>query len=278
MQTEQIRKDYDELIAPHYDHDPQSVLGDSLDRAVVQIVKRLPAPSNGELLRLLDVGMGTGRFLEKLRGALPRAIQPFGLDLSEKMIECARARHPDLTAVVGDAESLRDQFSGESFDLISTHFITGYVPVSVLAPQIWDRLAEGGYWSIVGGTKDGFPALQKKANNRLLRWLFGVGALEVDDVIVNPKDHQDLANGLEANGFVIQETETFRPPLSFANLDEFLEFAYYGGWLTPFVEKLGLHKARGLFRRALNTFVFPARDNHSIEIALARKGPRRPRK
>ena len=37
--------------------------------------------------------------------------------------------------------------------------------MKVLAPKIYERLEEGGYWSFVGGTKAGFPALQAEANS-----------------------------------------------------------------------------------------------------------------
>jgi SAM-dependent methyltransferase len=275
MQTNQIQRQYDEVIAPHYDHDPQSVLGDSLARALAQIQRRQLSAANGKPLKVLDVGMGTGRFLEKLTCETDRPIQPYGLDFSARMVEVARARVPNLTAVVGDAEDLDSHFADEAFDLICTHFITGFVPAGVLARPIWDRLAPGGYWSLVGGTRQGFPVLQKKANGRLLRWAFGGRSLAVDDLVCNPADQAEVSRTLEGHGFVIRESETFQPQLHFRNLNEFLEFAYYGGWLTPFVEALGLHRARRLLRLVLNTFVFPVQDHHSIVVLLAQKGERR---
>jgi hypothetical protein len=144
----------------------------------------------------------------------------------------------------------------------------------VLAPKIHARLADGGWWSLVGGTKAGFPALQRKANSRAIRWLFGGRKLDVDGLVSNPADRAEVVGALEANGFAVRAAETFLPPLHFADLREFLEFAYYGGWLTPFIEALGLHRARPLVRAVLNTCVFPAKDHHCIEIVLAQKvGP-----
>ncbi len=273
MYTEVIQRQYNEVIAPHYDHDPQSVTGDSLDRAVAQVLAR---PAAGGLpLRVFDVGLGTGLFLQKLQARAGRAVRPFGLDLSDKMIEAARVKLPDLAAVVDTAENLDAHFPGETFDLIATHFITGFVPADVLAPRIRDRLADGGCWSFIGGTKQGFPVLQQKANARLLRWLFGGKHIEVDDMVCNPADRADLEQTLRKHGFVVRAAETFRPEIRFANLNEFLEFAYYGGWLTPFVEALGLHRAGAVLRLVLNTFVFPLADHHAIEVVLAQKGDRR---
>src|SRR5262249_60138801 len=113
-------------------------------------------------------------------------LQPFGLDLSEKMIEIASRRIPDLVAAVGDAADLADHFPGESFDVICTHFITGFVPMRELAPVIRDRLEPGGVWSLVGGPKAGFPVLPAKANGRPVRPLYGGRPPAVADIGCNP--------------------------------------------------------------------------------------------
>jgi SAM-dependent methyltransferase len=269
MQTELIQRQYDDVIAPHYDRDPYEVTSRSLDRAVDQLRRRAADPLTAPL-RVLDLGMGTGAFLAKLRDHAAY-LRPYGIDVSEKMIDIARTRIPGLVAAVDDAANLDGQFEHESFDLVSTHFVTGFVPMAVLAPKIHRRLAVGGYWSFVGGTMAAFPELQKIARGRVGRWLYGGAPLSVGDLVVNPAGRDEIVGTLTSHGYVVRECETFTPGFEFRNLDEFLEFAYYGSWLTPFVEKLGLHRASFLMRVALNLFVFPVRDHHCIEIVLAQK-------
>jgi SAM-dependent methyltransferase len=269
-QAQLIQRQYDEIIASHYDADPQSVVGDSLDLALKQIEAQ-EAQNGNEVLKALDLGVGTGRFLEKLRAYAGPRVRPFGLDISEKMIDIARTRLPELTAEVDDAANLDGHFPGVAFDLICTHFITGFIPIDVLAPKVSARLETGGLWSVVGGTKEGFPVLQKKANGKLIKLLFGIKSFEVDDYVCNPADEAEVKAALERHGFAVRACETFWPGLSFKNLEEFLDFAYYGGWLTPFVEGLGLHKANKVMRAVLNGLLFPVRDKHSIVIALAQK-------
>lgn len=272
MQANVIQRQYDEVIAPRYDFDPQSVIGDSLERAIEQIQRQKRAPSDDEPMTVLDLGVGTGRFLEKLRSRSLRPIQPYGLDISQKMIEVARRRIPDLVPAVDNAANLDDHFPSLSFDLICTHFITGFVPLGVLAPKVWGKLEGGGIWSFVGGTKAGFPDLQKKAATLpLKKWLFGGSPLNVDDRVCNPADQNEVVRTLEENGFTVCECETFCPNLHFNNFKDFMEFAYYGGWLTPFLEALGLHKANWTIRTLLNTFLFPMKDHHKIVLALAQK-------
>jgi SAM-dependent methyltransferase len=271
MSTQTVQHAYNDVVAPHYDLDPQGVTGRSLDLAVQQLQQNHFFGYGSQPSRILDLGMGTGLFLSRLKVLGGEQIVPFGLDLAENMVANAHAKIPDLVAEVADAANLDEHFPGQTFDCVATHFITGFVPMSVLAPKIWDRLDEGGYWSLVGGTKGAYPALQAKANSRMLRWLCGAGSRTVDDLFCNPADQGEVARTFEAHGFEVCAAETFEPPLEFRNFDEFMEFAYQGGWLTPLIETIGLHKVGPLTRWLLNRLVFPMHDHHSIAIVLARK-------
>ncbi len=271
MTTSAIQRQYDEVIASRYDLDPQSVNGDTLDRAVAQIRKQRLLGDGSTRLSVYDVGMGTGMFLTRLKALADDQIQPFGLDLSPKMIDCAYRKFPDLVGTVDTAANLDAHFRDQSFDLICTHFISGFVPLSILAPKVWSRLAVGGYWSYLGATKRSYPKLQAKADSKLLKFLFRGPKLDVESMVMSPANRQEVVDTLKQNNFAIRQSETFEPKLRFRNVDEFLEFAYYGGWLTPFIEAIGLHQAGAFTRFALNRFLFPLEDHHSIEIHLAQK-------
>jgi ubiquinone/menaquinone biosynthesis C-methylase UbiE len=95
MQTSIIQRQYDEVIAPHYDFDPQAVTGRSLDMALEQVLRCGGLDVDGAPLRALDLGMGTGAFLAKVREHAP-GLRPFGIDISQKMIDIARERIPGL--------------------------------------------------------------------------------------------------------------------------------------------------------------------------------------
>jgi predicted TPR repeat methyltransferase len=235
MSTATVHHAYNEVVAPHYDLDPQGVTGDSLDRAVRQLREHhvydaadAPAP-----FRVLDLGMGTGLFLAKLKAVAGARLIPFGLDLSENMVAHALRKLPELIAEVADAADLDTQFPGQTFDCVCTHFITGFVPMTLLAPKIWDRLEDGGYWSFVGGTLAAYPVLQAKASSRVVRWLFGAGPEIVNERFCNPANCDAVVRVLAANGFEVCVAETFAPALDFCDFDAFMEFAYQGGWLTP---------------------------------------------
>jgi SAM-dependent methyltransferase len=271
MITQTIHHAYNDVVASHYDLDPQTVIGPSLDSAVSQLRKQGLVGDGAKRLRVLDLGMGTGMFLAKLKALGGEQVEPFGLDLAENMVENARRKIPDLTAEVGNAADLESHFPGQTFDCISTHFITGFVPMTVLAPKIWDRLEEGGHWSLAGGTKAAYPGLRAKADSKFLRWLTGAGSRKIEDEFINPADLNDVVRTLAAHGFEAREGETFEPPLDFRNFNDFMDYGYQGGWLTPAIEAVGLHKAGFLKRWLMNRLIFPLKDHHSIAITLLRK-------
>jgi SAM-dependent methyltransferase len=271
MRAQALHHAYNEIVAPHYDLDPQGVTGDSLDRAVRQLSQQIYFGDGALPFRVLDLGMGTGMFLSRLKALGGDHIVPFGLDLSENMIANALRKIPELVAEVDDAANFDAHFPGQSFDCICTHFITGFVPMHLLAPKIRSRLDEGGYWSFVGGTKGGFPGLQAKGNSRFLRWLSGAGNRQVDTTFINPADLAETIKNLEAYDFEVCEAETFEPVVNFRNFDQFMEFGYQGGWFTPLIEAIGLQKTGIVTRWLLNRLFFPVNDHHSIAIVLAKK-------
>jgi SAM-dependent methyltransferase len=271
MSTATIHHAYNDVVASHYDLDPQGVITRSLNHAIQHLQAEDVLGAGKEPFRVLDIGMGTGQFLDKLKLIADGQIVPFGIDLAENMVENARKRIPDLVAVVGDAAKLDDYFPGQQFDCICTHFVTGYVSMRVLGPMIANRLAPGGYWSLVGGTKAAYRALQAKGDSKLLRRLTGAGSRKMDDTVLNPADAQEVASNMESYGFTMRASQTFEPALEFNDFDQFMEFGYRGGWLTPLIESMGLHRAGPMKRWLLNRLAFPVHDTHNIVIALGRK-------
>jgi len=273
MLTNTIRRQYDEIIASNYDLDPQGITGDSQDFAIGQLKQENVLAAGLPTLNVLDIGMGTGMFLSKLRKASERIIEPFGLDLSENMAQQAKLKHPDLEFVVDDATRFDAHFSGREFDLICTHFITGFVPIPHLAPRIFDRLSPDGYWSFLGATSTAYPELQKMANSRLVHGLFGAGEMDVSKDVPTPENTADACGQLKDQGFVIASAETYRPELNFPDFQSFMEYGYHGGWLTPFIEKLRLQDAGWATQKLVNFLIFPIRDHHHIAAIVARKPP-----
>ncbi|WP_165253016.1 class I SAM-dependent methyltransferase [Paludisphaera soli] len=270
MSTATVHHAYNDVVATYYDLDPQGIIGRSLDRGILQL-RQEGLLDPGVELRILDIGMGTGLFLGKFAAQASGRIAPYGVDLAENMLEVARRRLPDLVAVAGDASDLDAHFPGIQFDCICTHFVTGFVSMRVLAPQIARRLKPGGYWSLIGGTKAAYAALQSKGNSGLLRRLAGAGDRRMDDRVLNPADLREVEATMDAHGIEVRRGETFEPELAFEDFEAFMDFGHRGGWLTPLIEEMGLHKAGPLKRWLIDRLAFPVKDSHNIVVALGRK-------
>ena len=85
----------------------------------------LDAVHAGTGTRLLDVATGPGYVAET---AVARGSDVVGLDLSETMLEFARARVPDVRFVQGDATAL--PFPDASFDAVVAAFVLLHLGVS----------------------------------------------------------------------------------------------------------------------------------------------------
>jgi SAM-dependent methyltransferase len=71
--------------------------------------------------RVLDIGCGSGALLQR---ATESGAIPFGVDISEALVQAARERVPAATVALGDAQTLdlRAAADGEPFDRIVSRF------------------------------------------------------------------------------------------------------------------------------------------------------------
>ncbi len=109
----------------------------------------LDAAGVGPRVRVLDVACGSGHVTA---AAAARGAEPVGIDISPGMLDAARAAHPGLEFVHGDAEALT--FADGAFEAVVGGFVLNHVPrperavseaARVLAPgggaafSVWDR-------------------------------------------------------------------------------------------------------------------------------------------
>lgn len=104
-------------IAPGYDR-ANAVLSFGRDRAWRRRAADAAAPPEGG--SALDVACGTGRLTAELSDRVGAGGRVVGLDFSERMLAIARAAHPSIEWVKGDATDL--PFEDSSFDATTTAF------------------------------------------------------------------------------------------------------------------------------------------------------------
>jgi ubiquinone/menaquinone biosynthesis C-methylase UbiE len=154
--TEKIRMHYD-TVADTYDHHYDHHRGKKYHTHLSNhLMKALPEGGN-----LLDIGCGTGLFVEKY---IQRGGQGTGLDLSGKMVAKARRRCPDCEFIVGTGENL--PFEDCSFNAVSSVLVFSYVrnPAAMLS-EVYRVLEPGGSVALCTlGKKlitSGIPSLYK---------------------------------------------------------------------------------------------------------------------
>jgi ubiquinone/menaquinone biosynthesis C-methylase UbiE len=136
---EKIRQHYD-AVADVYDDHYDQVHGRCYHMHISRyIMKSLPAGAN-----LLDIGCGTGLFVEKYTGSGGHAV---GIDISGRMIERARCRCGTSEFTIGAGE--RVPFRDNSFDAVSSLLVFSYLrnPAAML-DEAYRVLRPGGVIAI----------------------------------------------------------------------------------------------------------------------------------
>ena len=206
-----VHRAYNDVVASHYDLDPQGVIGRSLDLAVRQLQSEdLFGPARPSRWRpryrhgdgsISWQAQGSGRRSD--RAVWPRSRREHGGERTQA------DSGPDRGG--GRCDRLRRLLSRASNSTASA--LTSSRDTCRCAcsrPRSPAGSRPGGYWSLVGGTKAAYPRLQAKGDSKLLRWLTGIGSRKMDDTVLNPANlaggrRHMKAHGLEAAG------ETFSP-------------------------------------------------------------------
>lgn len=147
--SEQVRDMFD-AIAPKYDL-LNHLLSMSIDRLWRRQLVALVRRENSDFeLRILDVATGTGDLALALARVMPGA-KVVGVDLSEKMIEVARAKvktqklDDRIELTVGDAQELDSVFERNSFGVVTAAFgVRNFEELSLGLSGMYNVLQRGG--------------------------------------------------------------------------------------------------------------------------------------
>jgi SAM-dependent methyltransferase len=185
------QEEHFDAVAAEYEETIPSHVMAHLTRRRVALAESLLPPEG----RVLDVGCGTGEFLASLPGGYRKA----GADVSEAMLEVARAKGLEVTRAPGDALPYPD----DDFDLATTFAVLHHIidPAKVRgtisemcrvvrpggAVLVWDHNPLNPYWPILmrklpqdQGDEKLVPArlilealrMSGMADIRLRRWTF----------------------------------------------------------------------------------------------------------
>ena len=245
----------------------------------IQQISKIYLDKNSSL-KMLDLGVGDGAFLQKLHLLFPNTSFT-GMDISAGMLKLAKTSLPQMTTIEASASVANQVLPHASQSLVLAHFINAYIPIDTLLSQVHSLLESEGYFSFITTTYDAFPNGHKKLKeyiaknslfSKILRYFYRNG---VKNTTV-AKNQKELIQKLKKHQFEIVDHQRLNISLSFNNIDELRSFAVEGGWFlnaldkTFIPQKFAIKMARPIINHNL---AFPYEDIHCIDVVLARKCP-----
>ncbi|UNO50902.1 MULTISPECIES: class I SAM-dependent methyltransferase [Alicyclobacillus] len=202
------------VAAKHYDEKLGFV--SEYGRQVVELLH----PQPGE--RVLDIGCGTGDLTNQIARLGASVV---GIDVSERMVEQARRKYPDLSFRVGDAQ---DFSTSETFDAVFSNAALHWMqnPTAVIQ-SVWKALKAGGRFVAEFGGKGNV----QRVVDALTIALREQG---VDSTERNPwffPSIGEYATLLEGQGFRVTYAEHFDRPTAMVDGELGIEH-----WLNGFAE------------------------------------------
>jgi len=222
IRQDKIRSHYDS-VADTYDHHYDCRRGRHYHTHISSyLIKALPKRGH-----LLDIGCGTGLFIEKYLKTGGTAV---GLDISSRMVERAQCRLDTCAFAVGNGETL--PFKDNSFDGISSLLVFSYVrdPYRMLS-EAYRVLQPGGSIAICTLGKKlitkGIPALYQLSER------MNVNHVVMKNFDEHYYDEEEMRTLFEATGF---DEITIRW-CSFAHIDMADPVYRLASRFEPFVER-----------------------------------------
>jgi ubiquinone/menaquinone biosynthesis C-methylase UbiE len=227
--------------------------------------------------KVLDLGVGNGIFLQKLRQQMPLA-EFTGIDISREMLKRAKETLP-LTTIEGSATEASRYLPHHSQDLVLAHFINAYIPINTLFSEANLLTRATGHFSIVTTTYDSFPVAQKQladfiSKESLLSSIVGHYYKAIVKNTTVAASEEELLRAFADHQFEIVAHQRLHIPIILNNIDELARFGIEGTWFLNSLSMRMLPKnflIQRLKRLFSKIFTFPYQDTHIIDVVLAKK-------
>ena len=227
--------------------------------------------------KVLDLGVGNGAFLQKLRLQMPLA-DFTGIDVSKEMLKHAREALP-ITTIETSATEASQYLPLHSQDLVLAHFVNAYIPINKLFNQAKLLTRATGHFSIITTTYDSFPIAQQQLANFIAEEsaLSSIVGHYYKAIVKNTTvatNEAELLNAFKEHQFQVLEHQRLHIPITLNNIDELALFGIEGTWFLNSLSIRMLPKTfliQRLKRLFSKIFTFPYQDTHIIDVVLAKK-------
>ncbi len=226
--------------------------------------------------KVLDLGVGDGAFLKRLKIKLPQA-DYIGVDISSEMLKIAQEALP-LTTIESSAANIMNFIPAHTQDLVLAHFINAYMPTSTLFSAARQLLRPSGYFSMITTTYDSFPLAQQYladciAKGTLLSSVVGHYYKSIVKQTPVAASKAELLAAFKAHHFEVLHHYRLEIPIVFNDIEELAAFGIDGTWFLNSLSikllprQFLLNRMKRLFNKI---FTFPYHDTHIIDVVLAR--------
>ncbi|MBA2649691.1 MAG: class I SAM-dependent methyltransferase [Legionella sp.] len=227
--------------------------------------------------KVLDLGVGTGTFLQKLQKVMPKA-DFTGVDVSEEMLKRAK-ESLSLTTIEASVSEVSRFLPPHSQDLVLAHFINAYIPIHHLFDVAKLLTRANGYYSMITTTYDSFPRAQQQlaefiAQDSILSSVVGHYYKSIVKNTTVATNSDELMLAFKQHQFEVLDHKRLEIPITLNNIDELALFGIEGTW---FLNSLSIRMLPKYFliqrlKRLFNKiFTFPYHDTHIIDVVLAKK-------
>ncbi|HVT62497.1 MAG TPA: methyltransferase domain-containing protein [Legionellaceae bacterium] len=227
--------------------------------------------------KILDLGVGDGAFLRKLKQHFPLADMT-GIDVSEEMLKRAGSAL-NLNTIEASAAEATNYLPAHSQDLVLAHFINAYIPIKVLFKQAQMLTRANGHFSIITTTYESFPVAQQHladfiARESLLSSIVGHYYKAVVKNTTVAAGENELLQAFPEHQFEVIDHQRLYIPITLNNIDELALFGIEGTWflnslsIRMLPRNFLLQRIKRLFNKI---FTFPYQDTHVIDVVLAKK-------
>jgi ubiquinone/menaquinone biosynthesis C-methylase UbiE len=227
--------------------------------------------------KVLDLGVGDGAFLQKLREHIPQS-RYTGIDVSAEMLKHAKDALP-LTTIETSATEASHYLPHHSQDLVLAHFINAYIPIEKLFNQAKLLTRANGHFSIITTTYDSFPNAQRQladfvSQESILSRIVGhyYKAIVKNTTVAAGED--ELMNAFTQHQFEVVDHQRIHVPITLNSADELVLFGIEGTWflnslsIRMLPKNFLLQRLKRLFSKI---FTYPYTDTHIVDVVLARK-------
>jgi len=264
-----------DLVARSY-RSGDGIIGEKTEVALASLIEHWAdwrAPT-----RVVDLGVGDGDLLDRLRREAPVPVAPTGVDISGAMLDKARQRLPDLTPVQASAAEASNHLPVAAFDVAFAHFILAYVPLEDVLREAARLLAPGGVLSLATSTNVMAEPLRAQVARlerrlspraRLAAW----GARRGLSLTNTPESFEAMLPAFAAAGFEVADRRALDFEVAFRDAEDAYTFAVAEGWCAnamthPFLPPDLMAR---LIAWGLEAFAYPDSAPHRIEVCLLRR-------